>query len=309
MSVQASVFDVWSNSQIVPEYIDAMRQIILPQSSQNEDTLSTLPALFCEAYCGNKKQVAPIMNAWNLLRYAARLLDDVEDGDRLIDKQNIPKALNISTGLMFTASFFLNELEAVGVTIDVGHNIRRFFYQKLLQTCGGQHTDLTNKTPSLEECWQIIKSKSGVPLGLVCWAGARIATNNKQQLELAWQIGFHLGLLDQIKDDLSDLWDSRESTNDLKSNNSWGLPVAYAISVLPEKQQKKLMTHIKEAPNNIEDEAQARSLIINSGAGIYLTVQSSFYYQKAMDNLRKLNISDSFRDKLANIFGELQMSL
>ena len=174
---------IWLEAGASPSYIKEIRQICLATSSASSlKKLDWLPILFCQLNGGNKQQIIPVISAWNLLRHAARLLDDIEDGD--VKARNIPEpvSLNIATGILFTAAEVLSSLELVGVQPQAAGDIRHRFYKELLKVCSGQHLDLTQSSPSLEECWQIAGFKSGAFLGLICWAGGRVADANLKQL-------------------------------------------------------------------------------------------------------------------------------
>src|SRR5690606_32155160 len=115
--------------------------------------LSELPHLFCEMQGGDRRHVLPLRVAWQLLRHAARILDDVVDTPTLLATPAGQTALNESTGLIFSAGLVLSELESQGVPPAVASDIRQKFYQVLLQTAGGQHLDLTSQQPDLAQMW------------------------------------------------------------------------------------------------------------------------------------------------------------
>ena len=127
----------------------------------------------------------------------------------------------------------LNFLEEFTVSSTAAIEIRQRFYGELLKTCSGQHVDLISAAPTIEEWWEIAGAKSGTFLGLICWVGGRVAGAQKEQLELYHQYGYTLGLLDQIRDDLTDLWSGDTQSSDLQHAHNCGLPVAYALAVLP----------------------------------------------------------------------------
>ena len=136
---------IWANPLIDRRYAEALRQLCLPADGApaRREGLARLPELFCEANGGDPAQVAPILSAWTLLRYAARILDDIQDGDMVAGEAASAVRLNLSTGLIFTSGALLSELEAAGVTAVAARDIRRTVYATLLQTCGGQHLDLS----------------------------------------------------------------------------------------------------------------------------------------------------------------------
>ncbi len=304
---QTVIDDIWSQTGIVSDYLSELKQICYPASktaSAKSKELGQLPTLFCELHSGDPRQVVPLVTAWTILRYAARLLDDVEDQDSKGRKTAESVQLNFSTGLIFTASAVLNTLENTGVPPTTAHDIRQRFYTELLKTCNGQHIDLTHKTPSLELCWQMVGGKSGTFLGLICWAGGRLACADAHQLHLYYQFGYVLGILDQIRDDLADLWPSETHHSNLFLKK-WNLPIAYTFSVLPDAQKQQLNTYLHTA--SPAHESAALELIVQSGAGAYLTIQSMVYYQQGAELLAKMGLPKSTYQKLIVLLDKAKM--
>ncbi len=300
---------IWDQTDLAPLYLAEIKQICLSTgSSTSFGALDQLPLLFCQLNGGEQQQVVPVITAWTLLRYAARLLDDIEDGDLKRQHVSQPIALNVSTGILFSVGLILNELESVGVTSEGAGDIRQKFYQDLLQICSGQHLDLSCTTPTLEEAWQIAGTKSGVFVGLICWAGGRVADAELEQLELYQQFGYNLGLLDQMKDDLADLWSNETHFSDLGNGRNHSLPSAYALSVLPEKQRQKLLIYLNNSNNIVDAEENARELIVQSGAGVYLTVQSTYYYQQNQQLLEKMNLPSTVQIQLNTLLDKIRIS-
>lgn len=299
--------NIWNKAGISSEYLMEMKQVCAPSNASSSNSLAQLPLLFCELNGGNKQQVKPVITAWNILRFAARLLDDIEDQD--VKKRSLaePVALNISTGLLFTVGVVLSTLEADGLDFAIAADIRYMFYKELLKVCSGQHLDIVTKSPTLEECWQISGAKSGLFIGLICWAGGRIANAEESQLELYQQFGYNLGLLDQIKDDLADLWATESHHSDLQNGFQYSLPIAYALSVLPENNRQQLLTYLTNSTPDAE--IWARKLIIQSGAGVYLTVQSTYYIQQSQQLLKEMMLPSDVHKKLNNLLENVRLPI
>jgi len=302
------VSKIWHQSGISSPYLSEMKKFCLETDASSPGTLAQLPLLFCEINGGNQQQVAPIITAWTLLRHAARLLDDIEDGDAKFKTLPEPVTLNISTGLLFTVGMLLNNLEETGLCPDTASDIRRVFYEELLKVCSGQHLDLTQTAPTrIEDCWQIVGAKSGVFIGLVCWAGGRVACADQEKLQLYRQFGYNLGLLDQIRDDLADLWSDNAHYSDLQNSNHQSLPIAYALSVLPDDERQKLITHLANSDSGADAVKTSRELIIQSGAGVYLAVQSTYYYQQNQQLLAKMTLPNEAYDKLIALLNKARL--
>ncbi len=294
---------LWSDSQISADYVATLRRLCqwTGETASADSALSRLPSIFCEAYGGDLKQTAPIVTIWNVLRHAARLLDDVEDNHQALSGQTAV-TLNVSTGLIFTASYLLGELESHTIPSETAQEIRREFHVALLQICGGQHDDLSIRMPSLDQSWEIARNKTAVGLGLVCWAGSRIATSDRQELKLCRQFGCTLGLLDQIHDDLTDL----TAEQDLDISSGHGLPIAYALTVLPATQQDELLSLLKSTEPAKKE--TARRLILQSGAAVYLATQAMLHRDQAMQILARMTIPTETNKTLQQMVNQYNLT-
>lgn len=282
-----------------PAYFEVLTTIAPPAGEQLPPTtsLAYMPYLVTECVGGNLAHTRPVAEAWHLLRHAARLLDDVEDGQG--NAWNLPPAVatNTATGLIFRAGLALNKLEEVGVSSSTAGAIRHQFYSSLLQTCAGQHADLTHLQPTLAESWQQIHLKSGVFMGLICWSAARLATP-AEETWAGWQkVGEILGTLDQIHDDVVDLWSREQSTTDLQAHQRWSLPLAYAMEVYPAEQKAELLQLLNQLPDT---EKQLREKIIASGAAVYLHVQTEMLYRQAAALVAQLAPQPEHQNLLLN---------
>ncbi len=307
---QALVEKIWTLSGADPAYVAEMRRVCLPRDTavtSSSALLTTLPRLFCELHGGEQTQLTPITTAWTLLRYAARILDDVEDNIICAPHPVDPCSLNLSTGLIFTAGMSLNFLEEFAVSSTAAGDIRQRFYGELLKTCGGQHADLAASTPAIDEWWEIAGAKSGVFMGLICWAGGRVADAPPEQLKLYRQYGHTLGLLDQLRDDLTDLWSRDTQQSDLHHAHNYGLPVIYALAVLPTAERQQLLVYLEEVNNSPSAEQAAHDLIIKSGAGVYLNVQSIRLYQQGLALVAQMNLPTETEKKLTGILDKARL--
>lgn len=289
-----------------PSYFELLTTIAPPAGEQLPPTtsLAYLPYLVTACVGGEVAHTRPVAEAWNLLRYAARLLDDVEDGQG--NAWNLPPAVatNTATGLIFRAGLALNELEKVGVSNSTAGAIRHQFYTCLLQTCAGQHADLTHFQPTLAESWQQIHLKSGLFMGLICWSAARLA--NPAEATLAgWQkVGEILGTLDQIHDDVVDLWSREQNLTDLQTHKRWSLPLAYAMEVYPAELKVELQQLLNQLPHS---ETPLREKIIASGAALYLHVQTELLYRQAAALVAQLAPLSEHQTLLLNWFSACRL--
>ncbi len=270
-------------------------------------TVARLPHLFAQANNITLPSDHPLILAWCLFRFAGRVLDDIQDGDRDWAVDSTKTDLNGSTGLLFTASWLLNELENYGVESAAAYDIRQHVYQLLLRVCQGQHDDLTLVEPTLEQAWEIAARKTGDFAVLATWASCRMTSADPIRLTAARQFGFALGMMSQIRDDAEDLWDRDGRQSDFVDVQANSLPVAYTRSVLGETQKLQFDRSLAAANHSQEARDLARKLIIDSGAILYLTVRSKMYLKSAYEQLDILDIRGETRDSLEAMLEQLQI--
>lgn len=310
------VESLWSEGAVEPEYRQAMRAALAPAKSSpssrpvgfNFLPLIALPAWSCEAVGGNWLQAEPVAAAWGMLYYAAHLLDAVEDSQGDAGPQPTPSqgsTINVAIGLISTATLALNALEDAGTSSKTAREERGRFHGAVLTMCGGQHSDLTRLEPTLEQCWQAAEAKSGAFFALACWAGARLACSDSTQTDLFGQFGQNLGAVIQIRDDLSGLTPVAGEPSDLSSAGRWTLPVAYAMSVVPDSERAQLRRLLQAAPKDVAALAEARRRIIESGAVLYLTVEVERRRQQAEAALITAGRPGSARDELLALLREV----
>ncbi len=269
-----------------------------------QSSLFALPQICCEAVSGRPEGAAVIGDAWRMLYAAAHLLDSVEDGDPLPPEfTSAPLAVNAAAGLIFSAGSLLASLNDLGLPGRCVADIQQAFHSISYRICAGQDLALSNAEPGLEEAWQIAEAKTGLSFALICYAGARLGTRSKRVLDGFYQVGEAIGLLVQIGDDLLDLFPSRGNSSDL-STSHWGLPVAYAMEYLSPDGRALLKKCLAEAAQDPSAEAEARSVILKSGAATYLSLEAERMRLVARRTLHAVCRASEARDRLESLLNE-----
>lgn len=253
----------------------------------DEPDICTLPALTCEASGGETRWAMPIVAAWQLMRLAAKLLDDVEDGEA---GDSFAEIVSLSTGLLFAASLMPPELLEQGVTPGCVRRLEQALHCAALRTCAGQHADLRAGRSGIDsldpDTWlEIAQGKSGNPLGWAAWAGALVAGAGERALSGYYDYGCHLGVLLQVADDFKGVWASNGAC-DLAINRPI-LPVCYAMHVAEGKKRDRLKALLGWATQgDREAEIEAQQMLIDLGAQGYMLVVAKVQYQLAVMALR-----------------------
>ncbi len=265
----------------------------------DDPAISVLPSLVCQVSGGDPHQAEPVTTAWQLLRLAAKLFDDVEDGETGCSSAEV---ISLATGLLFLAQLALAELFRPGVPSEqVGH-LCQALNRAGLRACAGQHTDLAHQVgmvnPDPDTWLEIALAKSGEPFAWAAWAGALVAGAGEQTLTCYREYGRHLGVLLQVADDFSSIWHPKVASDlavgrrciQRRRTQRLNLAVCYARSVVETEGRSRLETLLAQAARGDSvAEAQARQWLVDLGAQGYLLVVARIQHQQAMTVLQNAN--------------------
>ncbi len=283
--VYALLVDTLSVPDVDSDYARALRTVLdaAQASEQAGCPLTLLPLLTCQAAGGDPRPALPVAAAWRALHIAAKLLDDVEDGDvaRIsAAPTDSPRVVNLATGFITAAGLALARLAADG---DGGlwHILHHDFSRTVLQMAGGQHADLSRRNGrDLDGYHQIMAAKSGAFFALAARAGARCATQDPAQIARYDRFGYNAGILLQIADDL-DGFRRPAGQGDLAAGQRT-LPILYALAVASPPERARLERLLARAPADTGAEGEARQLIAALGAVAYLLAEMARYRRRAL---------------------------
>jgi competence protein ComQ len=250
---------------------------------------ASLPGLCCQAAGGSDRLAEPVAAAWLLFYAAAHLMDSLEDRD---DPDpwwrglGPGAAINVATGLYFTASLALQELSALPLDARTARQVTLQVLQPFLVMCSGQHQDLLGPAPTLEQYWRIAGAKSGEFFAIACCAGARLATDQAETLSGFHQFGFNFGLLLQVLDDLKDYKDlsQRERVVDARCLTR-SLPVVYVREVCPDPVRDHFDQLLSRTASDPEAVGAITQIIEENGGTLYLMVELDKYRDLALAGL------------------------
>lgn len=272
--------------------------------------VTLLPSLTCQAAGGTSQQALPVLAAWQGLHIAAKLFDDVEDGDAVDPAIDV----NIASALLVVVPLLLETLDAVSRS-DI-QRLARGAHRAVLLAAAGQHADLlasrADQVCDPEHWLSIARAKSGALLAWAAWAGALVAGAPGSALDQYYAYGEHLGVLLQIADDFAGIWQP-ERAGDLATKRL-SLPVCYALSVVPAEQQaalRSLLSHV--VGQAATEQAAVRQQLIALGAQAYMLVTARIYQRHAWAALRQIGLSHDamqpLRELTAHLFPELDYHL
>lgn len=295
--IKREIKSVWTKNRLSSAFTQDLTDVLysMPLFSKPEKAASfypLLPILCCNSLGGETKNAIPIAAAFSLLHLAAHLLDNIEDkdfDDVLSTKYEEKYLLNYSTTFIFTALYVVDNLEYTGVKPKQAGTIRKLFKKTALKMCEGQFEDFQGIPSTIGKAWKLLKIKSGYPFRTGCLSGAIVSGEpNNNRIKLLGDLGFELGIIIQIGDDLKDLSDQKGDFGDDKKNRH-SLPLAFAIKQLPRNQSARLLEMLKNN-NGREDHESVRELINESGALIYSKLEQCKHRFKAEDLLCKASL-------------------
>jgi len=271
------VAPILSEGHVEAAYGDLILSLLGHAATEGDGqhAITLLPSLTCEAHRGDPDQAVPACAAWFLLRLAAKLLDDVEDGD--LDAGQ-PLHVNTSTGLLELAHLCLDALTERGVPRTRVTRIGAGLSRAVLRAAGGQHRDLVASRDAVDldpDGWlAIAAAKSGALFAWAASAGATIAGARGSRLEGYRRYGECLGVLLQIADDYNDVWAPEADAtkrHDLPPSDAPNLAIAYACLVADESTRQHLGCDLRAARDgDAEALTAARDALIDLGAQAFV---------------------------------------
>jgi geranylgeranyl pyrophosphate synthase len=307
--------EILLESGVWPDYLQAMRQSLLTLNKGGGDVNSSsnnwisLPSLCCKAAGGDPIRAVDFTTAWFLFYLAADLMDDIQDQDVVNPwwKDLGPSvALNIASGLYFSASLALKNLYESENFESPDLDLVEEMYHTFLTMSGGQHRELVHNELNLEEYWKIAASKSGAFFGLACWGGACLASPDVDRLEGYRKFGHHLGILIQILDDLEEIKPSVPGRLvDLPMNFAKTLPAVFALEVTQPPIRDELLESLRASHQDHQSYRKALSLIDQIGAVLYIESEIERHRFEARAGLDQANPNSPEKELLLSILQKI----
>lgn len=234
-----------------------------------------LPLSACLAAGGSASAAVPVAASWYALQLAARVLDDVQDGDSeaWAHLGGTPALLtNAGTGLLALASLILS----THLPSSLHDTILVDTQQVVLHMAGGQHRDLSANTTTLETYWDIATNKSAIFFALATRNGARCALASPDRIALLDQVGWDIGLAIQLADDLVGFHDGGDLSQGIVT-----LPILFALEQSAPTEREQVWEWVRRAPHDAAAEAALRGYVSGQGAPLYLWAEAVRYRERA----------------------------
>jgi len=245
-----------------------------------------LSLMVCEAICGYYEHALPAAAAFELLKAAAEVFDDIEDADSsesLSAKYGSAVATNVATTLLILAEKAITRLKERGIEDSVIVRIMDVVNSYYTTACAGQHLDLSlNSEMSVSEdtYFRVTGMKSASQIECACHIGALLAKTKQELVNLFTKFGHDLGVASQITNDIQGVI---QGSDIAKSRIT--LPIIYALTQTDGEAHNQLERAFGKQSESKPNPIQIRDLLFHCGAIYYATIKMEFYKQRALDIL------------------------
>jgi geranylgeranyl pyrophosphate synthase len=279
-------------------------------SNEIKSRLVLLSDLCYQAAGGNAAISANLVAAWYVFNRAAHIMDNVQDNDAPEEwwaEQGTGVALSVASGLFFTASEILADLEKNGVASKAAIEVRQTFSSLLMKMSAGQYLDIVSDEPGLERYWEIAELKSGAFFAIASRCGARLASDDPTRLDGFESYGRQVGMLVQILDDLEDY--QTQAVDRLpglfKSGNLRSLPIVYALEMNSPGVRKELIENLHKARDDERAAGECWDVLEKCGAGLYTKMELARHRELALSALDMAKPRSPAREELIELVDKL----
>lgn len=253
--------------------------VLLPLASRTWQAAITrdfpvlLPLWSAEAVGTPNRLTLDVSAAWAGLYLAAKLLDDLQDGDPSILGHDLKPhtSLNLATALIFASGVCLSRVGS-GDT-DLSQSLVQESNLHGLEVTAGQELGARPEQDDklLEWSWQVLSAKGGRPFALACRVGALSAGAGPEATAALADVGQCIGEMVQLIDDLLGM-----DSGDVSDVASCSMPVAFGLSVMEGEDAEELPALLDRVRTG---EAEATPHLFaklrDMGADRYLRIEAS----------------------------------
>jgi geranylgeranyl pyrophosphate synthase len=265
-----------------------------------------LVILSAQSVGGNPEKVTRLALSFELLHTATLVHDDIIDQDvtrrgakTLYSRWSMNGAILAGDALIALA---------INLAADYGSQVTKILSNVGLELCEGEYVDATlslTKATEQEYYTKIERKSASLFKGAAC-CGALAAKGNTVEIEALAKFGEYFGMAYQVNDDLEDLLNKNQVSQDLKNGNVT-LPLLFLYQH-GDKASRKLL--IKNFGNKSITKITAERLRVKMdqvGAFDYCRNKVAMYSKLAHSSLREIRNS-MFKDYLTQFFNYVNKS-
>lgn len=308
--ISQGIEEILTRVQLSSEMIGMIKSSLNADSKTGElFKWAHLTLLSCECVSGVNEVALPGAIAMELFALAADIFDDIQDQDnsdlpwRKLTNAN---AINLAICLLMLSDEAVSKIPDNGLFREVSTILNRTG----ICASDGQFQEFlynSSERVSLEQYFEVIKSKAGSIAACACKVGATLGGAPESLVLQLDQFGTNLGIMSQIRNDLNDFLDF-EKKKDLE-NNTKTLPYVYLSSILQGDTADRFMELTQLEGKGLrrfgkEERDYLKKIAFDEGAVHYCTVMFEISRQKAMGILQAIPVLEKHKGKLIKLVEE-----
>lgn len=240
-----------------------------------------LPTLSCALINGNYQAATPLSAHWLLYVLAARVFDDIQDGQGgkcPWNQRGVIQSLPIGLALVTAANVcfsFLNQID-LATSYDIQRTLGRTW-----SLAAKSQSFPPGKSLSLEKYFETVIANTAIIFAAGAWSGARLATTDEDTLQRVYEYGYNLGIMSAIVSDVNDLKSAGGKKSDIDAGQ-FNLPVIYGMSLAEHPFYESLASLLKHDDLTPYEIDEIVSLLEAMGAVEWSLQLAIIYQQKAI---------------------------
>ncbi|MBX3060315.1 MAG: polyprenyl synthetase family protein [Anaerolineae bacterium] len=240
-----------------------------------------LPTLTCALVNGNYQTATPLSAHWLLYVLAARVFDDIQDGqggDSPWNQRGLIQSLPIGLALLTAANVCFTFLDHIDQA--TAYDIQRTLGRTWSLAAKSQSFP-PGKSLSLERYFETVIANTAIIFAAGAWSGARLATTNEDALQRVYDYGYNLGIMSAIVSDVNALKSEGGKKSDIAAGQ-FNLPVIYGMSLEQHPFHESLAFLLHHDDLTPHEVAEVVSLLEAMGAVEWSLQLAITYQQKAI---------------------------
>lgn len=226
--------------------------------------------------------------------------DLMDEADKRRNKPTVHKVWNANTAILSGDAMLIAAYQLIGATeASYLKETLDLFTVTALEICGGQQYDMEFETRldvSEEEYMEMIRLKTAVLLACCLKTGAIIGGASKQDAEILYNVGIHVGLAFQLQDDLLDVYGDtavfgKATGGDILCNKKTMLLIN-ALKQANEEQHQTLCGWMEKKEYVAAEKIEAFTSIYNE-LGLKQQIESKmqYHFEEAMKYLSAVQVA------------------
>lgn len=273
----------------------------------------TLALLAAEAAGGNPEQAMPVAVSLEYVHNFSLIHDDLEDQDRIRHHRPTvwavwgePTAIVSGNAMLKVADSALERLNDHGVSRDVILETQRSLTENYLRMMEGQYLDIQFESldsVSVEQYLDMIERKTGALIETSVYLGSlvgRPSSPDRVFSEGLRSVGYELGRIFQIRDDILGVWGGQETGKPVGADierKKKALPAVHALSTSDGPAKRRIKEIFSKAELDGKDVEDALQVMEDLHTQDYCQSLADDRWRRAQGVIKSLELAgDTARD-------------